>query len=205
MPLRFIGNSNVVFFQIRRKICFGNILRVGTLTEYFPAPNYIKHDFKRLNAINASLFRIKIVQLTKKYLTSVSAMKGYKELVEMEKKRKPARPTTAANNLKQIGRGFSMSNVQLVQQARDNLVIEERHVDDNTLEKLAVTSRRSFVLPDITQFGKVLAAFIREDLISATAMTALTTKGSFYVCFLLILLFLRLLIIFYSYFVLPHW
>ena len=95
----------------------------------------------------------------------------------MEKKKKANRPTATEKNLKKIGRGFSMSNVQLVQQARDKLVIEEKEVDENTLEKLALTARRSFVLPDISQFGKVLAAFIREDLISATAMTALTTKG----------------------------
>ena len=115
-------------------------------------------------------------------------MKGYKQLVELEKKKKEIRPTSGNKNLKKIGRGFSMSNMQLVQQARENLVIEEKEVDESTLERLAITARRSFILPDISQFGKVLAAFIREDLISATAMSALTLKGMLchiYVCLIL--------------------
>ncbi|XP_057309943.1 OTU domain-containing protein 7A-like [Hydractinia symbiolongicarpus] len=115
--------------------------------------------------------------LAREYLASnnwnlAAAIRGYNDLLEAEKHRRERKVGT----LRQVGRGFSVSNMELVQKAREQLSIEENEREDGSqFEMFDESARKNFVLPDISQFSRELANFIKNDLISINTLQTLTS------------------------------
>jgi len=109
------------------------------------------------------------------------ALVGYKELIEQENKRAKNRPSNnrqqQPKSLARTGRGFSVSNIQLLAECREKLDKERKKSTEESFEVFDASSRQFFVLPNINQFSKELGDFIRNDLISVTTLQTLSAEG----------------------------
>ena len=109
------------------------------------------------------------------------ALVGYKQMLAEETER--ARRNDCEKNrktLSQTGRGFSVSNMQLLDNVRNDINTERHESTFEEFEKFSGSARSNFILPDINLVDAELGDYIRSDLLSINTLQSLVTAGNFH-------------------------
>lgn len=109
------------------------------------------------------------------------AIVGYKQILAEETER--AKRNDSEKNrktLSQTGRGFSVSNMQLLDNVRNDIITERHESTFEEFEKFSGSARSNFILPDINSVDLELGDYIRGDLLSISTLQSLVAAGNFH-------------------------
>ena len=106
------------------------------------------------------------------------ALAGYKQILTEEINR--ARRNNSwkeRKTLSQTGCQTSVSNIQLIDNARNDGNAKYQELRFEEFEKFSWSARSTFILPDINSVERKLGSYMRNDLLCIDTLWLLKTKG----------------------------